>query len=368
MGEALDFLSIRGFKSIRNLEDFPLHKLNILVGANGSGKSNFIDFFRLLRKIIDGNFHEYIRENGGINDVLFGGRQTTESITAQMRFGQRGYRFTIQPGPKENAALVKEARYYKGGHSKWWELGDSPDGLSLLALEAQSTRADSRYSKPVYDSIASWVIYHFHDTGRRSGMRNSEIIQDNTYLRFNASNIAPYLLRLRNEHPQFYQAIVHNVRLVAPFFDDFRLDVTAYGDSQKVSLSWRQKGSDYPMQPYHLSDGSIRFICLAAVLLQPSPPSTIILDEPELGLHPAAISLLAELVNNAAQSSQLIIATQSPAFLDHFSVDDLIIVKRQDGSSTFQRLCEQDLAVWLQEYSMGELWTKNIIQGGISYE
>jgi len=368
MSDSLDKLTIRGFKSIQALENLELKALNVFIGGNGAGKSNLIDFFRLLRKIIDGNLNDYIREGGGISDFLFNGRKVTSQMDFATRFGARGYRFTIKPGPSENCLLVDEARYYEHSRTGWWALGNSPDGSSLLVKEAKSDSRDSQYSQPVYDAISSWQIYHFHDTSATAAMRHYEIVQDNKVLRFNAANIAPYLLKLRIEHPDSYQEILESVRLVMPFFDEFLLDVTEFGDKRKVNLSWNQKGSDYPLQPYHFSDGSIRFICLAIALLQPQPPSTIIIDEPELGLHPSAISILAELIQNASKRTQLIVATQSPALIDHFSVEDVIVVNRKNGASTFERLEEKDFNVWLETYSVGELWSKNVISGGPVYE
>ncbi|MEN6331862.1 MAG: AAA family ATPase [Smithella sp.] len=368
MADPLRKLTILGFKSIKALEDFELSDLNVFIGGNGAGKSNLIDFFRLLRAIIDGTLNDYIIEGGGISDFLFNGRKVTSEMKFQMYFGVRGYRFTIKPGPSETCSLTKEARYYPGRSTSWWELGDSSDGSSMLVKEAKGNSRDSKYSIPVYNAILSWQIYHFHDTSKDSKMRHYEIIQDNKVLRFNASNIAPYLLQLRTKHPDVYSEILNSVRLVMPFFDDFLLDVREFGEKQAVNLSWKQKGSDYPMQPYHLSDGSLRFICLSTALLQPKPPSTIIIDEPELGLHPAAISILAELIQNASKRTQVIVATQSPALIDNFRVEDIIIVNRKDGASTFERLEEKDFNIWLETYSVGELWSKNVISGGPVYE
>lgn len=368
MNGSLDKLTIKGFKSIRELKDFELNDLNIFIGGNGAGKSNLIDFFRLLRMIIDGKLNEYIRAGGGISDFLFKGRKVTSQMEFETRFNSRGYRFDIKPGPSEDCSLSNEARYYEPGRTDWWELGNSPDGKSLLVKEAKDDSSDSKYSRPVYDAISSWQIYHFHDTSATSAMRHYEIVQDNKVLRFDAANIAPYLLRLKKKHSASYQEILDSLHLVMPFFDDFLLDVAEFGEKQKVNLSWLQKGSDYPMQPYHFSDGSIRFICLATALLQPHPPSTIIIDEPELGLHPSAITILAELIQNASKQTQLIVATQSPALIDHFGVEDVIVVNRNDEASTFKRLKEKDFNVWLETYSVGELWSKNVISGGPVYE
>ncbi len=214
------------------------------------------------------------------------------------------------------------------------------------------------------------MVYHFHDTSPTAPMRRSEIVEDNQRLRNNGSNIAPFLLRLKQSESlyRYYQEVVNATRLILPFFDDFRLDVFQQGGADKVKLSWQQKGSDYPLQPYHLSDGSIRFICLATALLQPDPPSAIVIDEPELGLHPEAIRILAELITDAAQRTQVILATQSPLLIDQFAIDDIVVVNRKDGQSTFERLSEQDFSQWLEDYSVGELWTRNVIQGGTSDE
>lgn len=368
MDNSLDRLTIRGFKSIRALEDFPLGNLNVFIGGNGAGKSNLLEFFRLLRAVIDGRLHQYIQDGGGISDFLFNGRKITSHMEFETHFGTRGYRFRLKPGPLENALLTDEARYYKYSQTGWWQLGDSPDGKSLLVAEAKGNIPNSRYSRPVYDAIASWQVYHFHDTSASAAMRHYEIIQDNRVLRFNAANIAPYLLRLRTNHANVYREILNTVQRVLPFFDDFLLETTLFGEAQKVNLSWRQKGSDYPMQPYHLSDGSLRFICLATALLQPNPPSTIVIDEPELGLHPYAIALLAELIQSAAKRTQIIVATQSPALIDQFSIEDIVVVNRKDGASTFERLQEEDFNVWLESYSVGELWAKNVLSGGPVYE
>lgn len=364
----LDKLTIKGFKSIKELEDFELKDLNVVVGANGAGKSNLISFFRMLRAFIDGNLSRYVNDNGGASDLLFNGRKATEKMFFEMRFGVRGYRFSLIPTANNACAVEGEARYYEHGSSGWWRLGDSPDGTSRMADEVLGKSSDAQYSQPVYDAIMSWQIYHFHDTSATAGMRHYEIVEDNKKLRQDAANIGPFLLKLKKNFPEEYKQIVDAVRLVTPFFNDFILEPQETGPKKEVNISWQQKGSDYPMQPYHLSDGSIRFICLATALLQPNPPSTIIIDEPELGLHPAAISILAELIQKAAKRTQVIVATQSPSLIDQFGIEDIIVANRKDGASTFERLKEADFTEWLKDYSVGELWTKNVIVGGPVHE
>ncbi len=365
---SLDKLTIKGFKSIKEVVDLELNKLNIVIGGNGAGKSNLVSFLKMLRALIDGQLNKYIMENGGANDLLFNGRKITKAMAFETWFGDHGFRFRLIPTVRDTCNIEGEARYYEHGTTGWWELGNSQDGKSQMVAEVKENKSDARYSKPVFDAIASWQIYHFHDTSSTAGMRHYEIVQDNRYLRTDAANIGPFLLKLKKEQSQSYKDIRNAIRLVIPFFDDFILEPTDKGGREKVNISWNQKESDFPMQPYHLSDGSLRFICLATALLQPQPPSTIIIDEPELGLHPAAIVVLAELIQAAAKRTQVIVATQSPALIDQFDIEDIIVVNREKGASTFQRLKEEDFSVWLENYSVGELWTKNIIDGGPVYE
>jgi predicted ATPase len=370
-------ISISGFKSIRELKEFELRKLNIFIGANGAGKSNLIQVFQLLIAMTRENLQKFIFENGGADSFLHNGPRNTSSIKIEIEFNPQSslsekscfYRFELTPTVNETFILNEEQKYV----TKNWRSYGATSAESRLHDERDEKSADGRWngvSHFFYESIAHWMVYHFHDTSATAPMRRSEIVEDNHLLRSNGSNIASFLLRLKNaEFSQFhYQEIVNATRLVIPFFDDFRLDVVKYGEAEKVRLSWQQKGSDFPMQPYHLSDGSIRFICLATALLQPFPPSAIVIDEPELGLHPEAIAILAELIQSAAKRTQLVVATQSPLLLNEFSIEDIVVVNRKSGQSTFERLNHTDYTEWLEEYSVGELWTKNVIEGGAIHE
>jgi len=175
-----------------------------------------------------------------------------------------------------------------------------------------------------------------------------------------------FLLRLQDKHADAYQQIRETIQLVSPFFDDFLLEPEEQGNDQVVRLEWRQKGSRFPFQPWHFSDGTLRFICLATALLQPEPPSTMLVDEPELGLHPFALDALAGLFREAAHRGQLIISTQSAALLNHFEPNETIVVDREKGASRFRRLDAVSLAGWLKDFSLGELWQKNVLDGGPS--
>ena len=374
MAQALDRLTIIGFKSIRALEDFKLTNLNVLIGGNGAGKSNFIDFFRMLRAMMElplpgltsANLKAYIADGGGSDDFLFNGPKITERIEAEIRFGPNGYRFKLAPTADETFIINDEARYYEGGDSGWRKLGSGHTTPELLRdKDKRGAAGGSSVSSYVYDAISSWKIYHFHDTSKVAPMRRFETIDDSDYLRFDAANIAPFLLDLKNNAKSAYSQIVDTIRLVTPFFNNFILKPNR---KEKVRLRWKQKGSDYPLKPHHLSDGTLRFICLTTALLQPDPPSTIIIDEPELGLHPYAIEILAELIESTSKKTQLIVSTQSPSLVDYFEPKDIIIVNRKKGASVFQRLNTNELSSWLKDYSLGDLWRKNVITGGPDHE
>ncbi len=375
MGSALDKLTIKGFKSIKSIEDFELKNLNVLIGGNGAGKSNFIDFFRLLRAMMElslpglknASLQSFIKDGGGINNFLFNGPKVTEEIEIETHFENGGYRFELAPTLDENVIINEEEIYYKKNQLvDWWKMGGGYDKSEVVKQKGWQGviegRSESYY---IYKAINSWRIYHFHDTGKHAPMRRSEIVEDCDFLRFDAANIAPFLLRLRDEMPASYSEIIETIRLVTPFFDDFILKPSK---EEKVRLSWKQKGSDYPMRPHLFSDGTLRFICLATALLQPEPPTTMIIDEPELGLHPYAIEILAELIEAASKKTQVIVSTQSPPLIDYFNPENIIIVVRDNGESQFKRLNTEELAHWLDEYSLGDLWRKNVIAGGPVHE
>jgi len=364
----LDTLTVRGFKSIRSLEDFRLSNLNVLIGGNGAGKSNIIDLFRMISAMMRPNgLREFVENNA--DSYLFGGPKQTQRIEIRLKFGQNGYDFDLAP-TEDGAFLVNnEKRYYfsNGKPARPLNLGSGNFDPALL-LDKDSEGYDSPHGASwyTYNAINSWQIYHFYDTSSRAGMRRLHDQGHKGNLFGDASNIAPFLLHLRDKFPGSYREIIDAIQLVTPFFDDFVLEPS---QNENLRLNWRQKGlNDYPMRPSQLSDGSIRFICLATALLQPNPPATIIIDEPELGLHPQAVAILAELIRSAAKRTEIIISTQSPSLIDGFSIDDIIVTNRKEGATVFERLTEDDFTAWLENYSVGDLWAKNVISGGPSHE
>ncbi len=346
MDAPLKKLTIEGFKSIRKLEDFEIRNLNVLIGANGAGKSNFVEWFRLLRALTQTHeaLQRFVEKAGGGDGLFFGGPKTTPVIRGGLDIGTYAYDFTLEPIASAGIIVSNEV------HHNWTPRSRSPEARFLAG--------------PL---ISKWAVYHFHDTSGLSPMRREQAIEDTAYMREDASNIAAFLRATREKHPADYALIRDTIRLVAPFFDNFLLNERtrgAAGLEKKVALDWHQKGSDFPFQAWHLSDGTLRFMCLATALLQPNPPPIIVIDEPELGLHPHALEVLAGLLQKAAQRGQVIVSTQSAPLLSQFEPEDVITVTRKEGASVFARLDRNALAEWLKDYTLGELWQKNVIEAG----
>ena len=367
---ALDTITLKGFKSIKDLTDFKPGKLNILVGANGAGKSNLVDFFRMLRAMADGGFQTFVADSGGPDGFFFNGPKETKQITAHLRFGRNEYRFALEATVASKMTIKDEATLYTGGQypSDWrrWGSANIESGLPDWKGRKSHWGDYDAVEAHVCRAVSSWVVYHVHDTSRTALMRRPCSVRDFRELRPDAGNISAFLLNMRKENAERYQRIRETIQLIAPFFDDFILDPEKVGDSEQVRLEWRQKGSTFPLQPWQFSDGTIRFICLATALLQPKPPLTVVIDEPELGLHPFAIETLAALLHEAAAGTQpqLLVSTQSPGLLDHFDAEHVVIVDRVEGASVFRRLDSGALEQWLKDYSLGELVRKDIIESG----
>lgn len=364
----LDKLTIRGFKSIESLEDFELGDLNVLIGANGAGKSNFVEFFRVLRAMVEQNLQAFVTKRGPADGYFFNGVSFTKRIEADLQFGLNRYVFSLEP-TAESEIMVgsEETQYTAGGNLKTISTGVLESRLKDRRKETSSIFPGSPGQNAyVWEAVSGWQVYHFHDTSTTAEMRRDSGIEQTDQLRPSGENLAAFLRGLRDEHPNAYEGIRKTIQRIAPYFDDFVLTVRDAKAEQQVRLTWRQKGKDYIFSPGHLSDGTIRFICLTTALLQPKPPSTIVVDEPELGLHPEALSILAGLLRSASKRTQIIAATQSPVLLSEFEPEQVITVDQVDGASRFQRLDAEALDTWLDEFSLGELWLKGNVRGGVN--
>ncbi len=357
-------VTIKGFKSIKLLDKFYFGQLNILIGANGVGKSNLISYFRMISEMAQSRLQNWTNIQGSSDRILSYGLKETKKLESFIEFGINGYEFILEPTNDGGFTFSSEKLFFDGPKygPKWINLG-SGHKEALLKKEYKKSSKGS-VADYCYSSISNWKVFHFHDTSDTAGVKRQSAVHDNEYLRSDASNLASYLLKLKKDSSDVYEQIRKTVQLAIPFFDDFVLKPTVLAtEEETIRLLWCQKNSDYSMWPSQLSDGSIRFICLVTALMQPEPPSTIIIDEPELGLHPFAITLLGSLIRSASKRMQVIISTQSVPLVNEFQISDLIVVDRKEGNSEFSRFDESDFKTWLETYTVGELWEKNILGG-----
>ncbi len=361
----LDYISIHGFKSIKALEKLPLGPINVVIGANGSGKSNFIGAFAFLHALREGNLASYVGKAGGANNILHFGSKVSPQLKFHVSFDEEvnQYNITLASTIENKLFIESENTYYWGDKRHYrpyiaglarlptGEAGISGSGLTKTPLHVQG-------------KLATWRIYHFHDTSNNSALKATAKLNDNWVLRPTGENLPAFLYLLKQRHPESYRLIVQAVAKIAPFFADFILEPSQL-DPTSIRLEWKHVGTDRYFDVSALSDGTLRFIALATLFLQPKErrPSVILVDEPELGLHPKAITLLASMVEAVSAHTQVIITTQSPLLLDHFDPESVIVADRVDEATTFTRLKRDGLAGWLKTYSLGQLWEKNEIGG-----
>ena len=361
---ALDYITVRGFKSIASIERLPLRRINVLIGANGSGKSNFIEAFSFLHAIRAEQLRAYVQRAGGADEILHFGSKFTEEMTIRISFENELNQYEITLAASDTGELYPKSEYVYYWNKRAFP---TPKSQSIHARDGEAGISDPsirRIGKYVNRHLDRWRLYHFHDTGPASPMKKAADVHDNRLLRPDGSNLAAFLYFLRQQHESSYDLIRRTVRLVAPFLNDFLLEPMSLNEN-KIRLEWRHVGSDAYFDASSLSDGSLRFIALATLLLQPVScrPSVILLDEPELGLHPYAIAQLASLVKQASMETQIVIATQSPLLLDHFEPDHVLVADRRGGGTQLTRLESTRLAAWLADYSLGQLWEKNELGG-----
>lgn len=360
----LQRLVINGFKSIKAM-DLELRPLNILIGANGAGKSNLISFFKMLNEMMAGRLQQYIGLSGYAQSLLHFGPKITPQIEARLEFevdnGMDTYALRLFHAAGDTLIFAEEKLSFLQKSYLYPRIDDLGAGHQETKI-SEKAEAGVATANTLRFLLNRCRVYHFHDTSSTAAVRQSCYVGDNRWLMPDAGNLAALLLRFRDDHSTAYHRIVKTIRLIAPFFDDFDLEPRA----NNVILNWREKGSDQVFGPHQFSDGTLRAICLTTLLLQPEDelPKLIIVDEPELGLHPYALNIVAAMFGKASYHTQILISTQSSSFLDNFNPEDVIAVDREGKESQFKQLNTEELEAWLEEYSLGEVWEKNIIGGG----
>lgn len=360
-------LTLRGYKTFQALEAFEPRGLNVLIGANGAGKSNFISFFRLLRLALasSGDLQRQVALHGGAHRILHDGQGVTTAVEASLAFrterGDYTYEVHLDYAPGDTLIFGDERyRFTATGRKKtaaWTRLGGGHRESALI----ERAEAGDATAKALRGLLEGCVLFQFHNTSSTSRMRGKWRASDDRDLKEDAANLAAVLLRLRAHESACYRRMVATLRLIVPFFDDFVL-APDHGD---VLLCWREVGSDVVFDAAQASDGMLRTFALVALLALPESalPKLVILDEPELGLHPYAISVVGGMIKRVAALVQVMVATQSATLVDQFAPEDMVVVERRGRTSSLRRLDPEALAAWLEEYSLGELWLKNVLGG-----
>ena len=362
----LEQITIKGYKTIRCLADFRPGNLTVLIGPNGSGKSNFVSFFRMLGWAMgDPNgLADYVGKQGGASRLLHDGPEVTREIEAGLTIrtdvGENQYRFRLAYAAGDRLIFADEKYRYSSTDlptvADWHET--DPGGYSPQLLDHATQHTTARV---IRDLLKRIIVYQFHNTSFTARMRGKWRATDNTWLKEDGANLAPFLLRLREEDGRCYERIVEALRIILPFFSDFELS-ESHGS---LMLAWRERGSDEVFDASQASDGMLRVLALVTLLLQPSRnlPDVVILDEPELGLHPYAINIVGGLISSVSTQTQVIAATQSTSLVDCFEPQDLVVVERRDRDSTLRRLDPDMLEEWLEDYSLSEIWETNLVGG-----
>jgi len=361
-------ITIKGFKSIAFDKPITLDigSTNILLGANGAGKSNIISFFKMIGYMMNESLQQFIAQSGTNQKFLYYGSKKTPTLSAEIRFDGKDsydiYRFSLTNAVQDRLIISSEEIEWKNSRTT------SPISKQLISNFSESAlnhlRSKDSACKIVWDILAGCKVYQFNDSSALSPMRQASTVESAHYLQSEANNLASFLLYLKNGYTESYERIVSYVREVVPQFKEFYLEP----ERGYVSLKWVDtSANDYVLSSDQFSDGSIRFIALATLLLQPEKtmPRVIIIDEPELGLHPYAIDQLIEMIKDASLHAQIIVATQSPALIDGFDASDVTVIERDEEHqcTVAKKLNGQDYSEWLNEYSLSELWNKNVIGG-----
>jgi predicted ATPase len=359
---AIKHISLSGFKSIREMS-LDLGRMNVLIGPNGGGKSNLLSLFQLLREISNGSLQTYVAKSGGADRFLFGGAKITQSVQASVDIetsaGPCTYEFVLELSAGDSLVL---------GEERVLAPGDSRDDKHLYS-DPQPHREsrfdpDTELLREVWSMMQSGRVHHFHDTSWTAAPRRHVYLEDNRALHGDAGNLAAFLYRLKVVKPAVYRRIVQVIQQSAPWFGEFVLQPSEL-NPVNILLNWHEAGSDTTCGPHLISDGTLRMMALVTLLLQPEEelPPLLVVDEPELGLHPMAVNGVASLLNGVSHAVQVVVALQSVAMLDYFDPEDIVVADRDGPQSIFQRLNAVQLADWLDRYTLGELWEKNVLGG-----
>lgn len=394
-------IKIQGFKSLKDVDLQNLNRISVFVGANGAGKSNLLSALRWIPLMQSSDITYWSEMQGGLNAILHGGTKQTQSILMRLEFEGE---YSILACEKRNAGIFAyEARlihargnllfeeekveFKKQGQESWKTI-HLGSGHRWTALHRSETRdeTDEMSVRAIRYSIRNMGYFHFHDTSDESPLRRGSRIDDTGLLNTFGANLPSFLRMLQDSQKEDYQIALRRIigltKRIAPYIKNIYptisllspiedqelkiLDLINRPDLAKatVNLRWTDT-QDRSFNAYDLSDGTLRSLALFTVLGQPWDlrPRFITIDEPELGLHPAALHLFCALCRSVSSDSQIFLATQSLFLLDSFDLSQIIVAEQHQGETRFKTLSQDDLQIWLDDYSLSEIFEKHIIGG-----
>ena len=369
---SIESIRIRGFRSLADVDLSGLGPATVLIGPNGSGKSNVLRFLDMLHyMLVLQRLGRFVERQGGANDQLFGGSEATDQIEAEITMradeGLYDYRFTLEYAHPDRFYFSEESfRHRRGEHptgTKWQDLGSEhrEANLVIAAQSEEFPHLDRAAARQIINTVRRCRVYHFHNTDDRSHFKRSWLISHRNTLRNNGGNLAPVLYRMEREDQRRYARICRYIGRILPGFDHFDMEES----NGRVGLSWKADWSDRSFGAHLTSDGSLRTFALVTLLNLPSQmlPDVVLLDEPELGLHPSAVTLIGGMISSLSARKQVIVATQSPLLVNSFEIDQIRVLELQNGCTQALKYDPDEYQRWLEDYSTGELWQRNLLGG-----
>jgi len=345
-----------------------LENLNILIGANGSGKSNLIQALSLLRATPMSPSTrmdvQSVVAQGGASEWVWKGCPTGPvSINAFIGSGKAELRHFLSFMPDSNGLHLREERIEAWGQQLLKSVDNSTNGSSSVLSVLAKFRDPKRY--PEYtrltESYEKVRIYRDWRFGPKTNIRGPQVIGLlDDQLDEGFFNLYLFLARIIGS-PDTKKAILHGLKHLYDGVTDF--DLKTYLDTGTIHLFFKEGAFQIPAS--RLSDGTLHYLCLLAILCDPDPPPLICIEEPELGLHPDILPKLADLLIDASERTQLIVTTHSDLLVDAMTErpEAIVVCEKIDGQTHMKRLSKGELAPWLENYRLGHLWTSGEIGG-----
>lgn len=368
----IESIRVRGLTSLRDMLLEP-GDVSVLIGPNGAGKSNVLRALEMLAFMRSGSLQRFLIDHGPASELLHYGPRTTPVLEFRLEFRSADHSGTAAYEARLAHSAGNDTFVYIDETVEWLSDGDDEAMVFSLGAGHRESELDRDFDgvKGTTARHVRWCLqqigfFHFHDTSHRSDLRSLARESDGRYLRSNGSNLAAFLLSLSegpagSMGPNAFRRINHLVRRVVPSVAHLRPTRT---HRDMVRLDWEDDRGDL-FGPARLSDGALRTIALITALAQPvdTMPKFISIDEPELGLHPAALGILASLIRSASTEAQILIATQSPPLLDLFDAEQVVVVEREHNASVLRRQDPDALKEWLDDYRLSELFDQNLLGG-----